>query len=171
MTCGFRLRAAGQADQRLGCDFACASPPLAPPFQGGERVGRLRGGERVGRLPSGERWARGFRWRAARRADQRLGCDFACASPPLAPPLQGGERRRPPLQGGKGGRGASACTGRSARVFAHRKECTDRHDDDLGRHDDRGGQDEGREWRGVDSDSERQAEDRHEHHQATNCFG
>ena len=77
-----------------------------------------------------------------RRVDRITG--VCRRSPPLAPPLQGGERRRPPLQGGKGGRGASACTGRSARVFAHRKECTDRHDDDLGRHDDRGGQDEGR---------------------------
>ena len=71
---GIRLVAAFRADQRLGCDIACAPPPLAPPLQGGERC------------------AGGFRFVAAFRSDQRLGCDIACAPPPLAPPLQGGER-------------------------------------------------------------------------------
>ena len=68
---GLSLAAAGRADQRLGCDIACAPPPLAPPLQGGERWAGLRSlacGGSIGSLAG------------------------AAASPPLAPPLQGGER-------------------------------------------------------------------------------
>jgi hypothetical protein len=39
-----------------------------------------------------ERRAGGLCFCAAFRADQRLGCDIACAPPPLAPPSEGGER-------------------------------------------------------------------------------
>ena len=46
-----------------------------------------------------------------------------------------------------------------------------RNNDDLGCHDDRGGQDEGGERRGVDADAEQRAEDRHEDHQVADCFG
>jgi hypothetical protein len=51
---GLKLVDAQAADQRFGCDIACASPPLAPPFQGWGR------------------WAGGFRMRAA-GDNRRLG--------------------------------------------------------------------------------------------------
>ncbi len=40
-----RVRAAFRSDQRIGCDIACAPPPLAPPSKGGEGLRNTRGGK------------------------------------------------------------------------------------------------------------------------------
>ncbi len=69
------MRAAGRSDQRLGCDIACAPPPLAPPFQGGER------------WPGSRSLARGGSIGSAARLRHRVG-----PTPPWPPFARGGKR-------------------------------------------------------------------------------